>query len=87
MELADDQEETGWKILHGDVFRYPNYKALFAAAMGCGTQLLAVLVLAFLKYMDLKCVKQSKYICNRSLGVLQCGVNSNIRLIWVLSSI
>lgn len=44
VELADDQEETGWKILHGDVFRYPNYKALFAAAMGCGTQLLAVVV-------------------------------------------
>lgn len=38
-EAADDQEETGWKYIHGDVFRFPKYKSLFAAALGCGTQL------------------------------------------------
>ncbi|KAG5608002.1 hypothetical protein H5410_029494 [Solanum commersonii] len=27
-EAADDQEETGWKYIHGDVFRYPKYKSL-----------------------------------------------------------
>ncbi|CDP05449.1 unnamed protein product [Coffea canephora] len=37
-----DIEETGWKILHGDVFRYPNHKSLLAAAIGSGTQILAV---------------------------------------------
>lgn len=38
-ESADDQEETGWKYIHGDVFRYPKDKSLFAAALGSGTQL------------------------------------------------
>lgn len=38
-EAADDQEETGWKYIHGDVFRFPKFKSLFAAALGSGTQL------------------------------------------------
>ncbi|KAF5730269.1 putative phagocytic receptor 1b isoform X1 [Tripterygium wilfordii] len=38
-ESAEDQEESGWKYIHGDVFRYPKYKSLFAAALGSGTQL------------------------------------------------
>ncbi|CAA6664728.1 unnamed protein product [Spirodela intermedia] len=29
-EAADDQEETGWKYIHGDVFRFPQNKSLFA---------------------------------------------------------
>jgi hypothetical protein len=38
-EALDDQEESGWKYIHGDVFRYPRYKSLFAAALGIGSQL------------------------------------------------
>lgn len=38
-EALDDQEESGWKYIHGDVFRYPRFKALFAAAHGIGSQL------------------------------------------------
>lgn len=38
-ETAEDQEETGWKYIHGDVFRFPKYKSLFAASLGSGTQL------------------------------------------------
>ncbi|KAF7131490.1 hypothetical protein RHSIM_Rhsim09G0125100 [Rhododendron simsii] len=38
-ELFGNQEETGWKSIHGDVFRYPKHKSLFAAAIGSGTQL------------------------------------------------
>ncbi|XP_027095606.1 transmembrane 9 superfamily member 2 isoform X1 [Coffea arabica] len=44
-ESARDHEETGWKILHADVFRYPKYKSLFAAAIGSGTQLLILSML------------------------------------------
>lgn len=43
-ESAEDQEETGWKYMHGDVFRYPKYKSLFAAALGSGTQLFTLWV-------------------------------------------
>ena len=43
-EAADDQEETGWKLLHGDVFRFPKHKSLLAAALGSGTQLFTLYV-------------------------------------------
>ncbi|KAI3798737.1 hypothetical protein L1987_34015 [Smallanthus sonchifolius] len=46
-EAADDQEETGWKYIHGDVFRYPKYKSLFAAALGSGTQLFSLALSIF----------------------------------------
>lgn len=35
---SDDHEETGWKYLHGDVFRFPPHRNLFAAMMGVGSQ-------------------------------------------------
>ncbi|XP_028793508.1 transmembrane 9 superfamily member 2-like [Neltuma alba] len=47
-ESAKDEEETGWKDLHGDVFRFPEYGSLLAAALGAGTQLLTLIVFIFI---------------------------------------
>ncbi|KAL9255197.1 Transmembrane 9 superfamily member 3-like protein [Drosera capensis] len=47
-ETAEDLEETGWKYIHGDVFRFPKHKSLLAAALGSGTQLFALTVFIFL---------------------------------------
>ncbi|GJN12371.1 hypothetical protein PR202_ga30643 [Eleusine coracana subsp. coracana] len=47
-ESLEDQEETGWKYIHGDVFRFPQQKSLFAAIIGSGTQLLALAIFIFL---------------------------------------
>ncbi|KAF3793802.1 Transmembrane 9 superfamily member 3 [Nymphaea thermarum] len=47
-ESVEDQEETGWKYIHGDVFRYPKYKSLFAAVLGSGTQLLILTIFVFI---------------------------------------
>ncbi|KAM7515908.1 hypothetical protein LguiA_005491 [Lonicera macranthoides] len=47
-ETADDQEETGWKYIHGDAFRYPKHKSLFAAALGSGTQLFILAIFIFI---------------------------------------
>ncbi|XP_016676043.2 transmembrane 9 superfamily member 4 isoform X1 [Gossypium hirsutum] len=47
-ESADQEEETGWKSIHGDVFRYPKHKSLFAAAIGCGTQLFSITIFIFI---------------------------------------
>lgn len=33
-----DEEESGWKYIHGDVFRFPPQKSLFCAFVGTGTQ-------------------------------------------------
>ncbi|KAI4319241.1 hypothetical protein MLD38_032866 [Melastoma candidum] len=47
-ETVEDQEETGWKYIHGDVFRFPAFKSLFTAAVGSGTQLFALTLFIFL---------------------------------------
>jgi len=39
----DDQEDYGWKLIHGDVFRFPANKNLFTAFIGLGAQSLAIL--------------------------------------------
>ncbi|KAK1416282.1 hypothetical protein QVD17_32071 [Tagetes erecta] len=53
-QAAENHEETGWKNIHGDVFRFPKHKSLFAAALGSGTHLLVLIVsilgLGFLGY-------------------------------------
>merc|ERR1719223_1611091 len=43
MELDDDvmdEEESGWKLIHGDVFRFPEFPVLFCASVGTGVQLI-----------------------------------------------
>jgi len=37
-ETGEEQEETGWKYIHGDVFRFPRHANLFCAVIGTGTQ-------------------------------------------------
>jgi len=39
-----EAEESGWKLVHGDVFRFPNNKELFCAILGNGSQLVGVCV-------------------------------------------
>ena len=39
------EEETGWKLVASDVFRYPSHKLVFCAMLGSGSQLLCMLVL------------------------------------------
>jgi len=40
--LEDEEEETGWKLVHADVFRFPQYGSLLCALLGTGAQLLAL---------------------------------------------
>ena len=42
---ADDAEETGWKLLHGDVFRFPQHSNLFAAMVSVPCSLDAAVLL------------------------------------------
>ncbi|KAG0485428.1 hypothetical protein HPP92_009507 [Vanilla planifolia] len=46
-EAGDEQEETGWKYVHGDVFRFPKHKSLLAACLGSGTQLFSLTIFVF----------------------------------------
>ena len=38
-------EETGWKLVHGDVFRPPQYPMFLAAFIGSGVQLFCMVVI------------------------------------------
>uniref|UniRef100_A0A7S0N4S3 Transmembrane 9 superfamily member n=1 Tax=Cryptomonas curvata TaxID=233186 RepID=A0A7S0N4S3_9CRYP len=43
-EQVTEAEESGWKLIHGDVFRYPNNKEVFCAILGNGAQLLCLCI-------------------------------------------
>eukprot|EP01065_Artemidia_motanka_P036631 TRINITY_DN445_c0_g4_i1.p1 TRINITY_DN445_c0_g4~~TRINITY_DN445_c0_g4_i1.p1 ORF type:complete len:644 (+),score=227.57 TRINITY_DN445_c0_g4_i1:73-2004(+) len=45
-DADEQQEETGWKLVHADVFRPPPYSGLFATVIGTGTQLLGMFLLS-----------------------------------------
>jgi len=41
-DIEDDEEETGWKLVHGDVFRLPPLFSFFCAYVGTGAQLFSL---------------------------------------------
>jgi len=50
-ELASKEEieeETGWKLVHGDVFRKPAWSRLLAATIGSGVQILAMAIVTII---------------------------------------
>eukprot|EP00928_Gymnodinium_smaydae_P001105 TRINITY_DN10402_c0_g2_i1.p1 TRINITY_DN10402_c0_g2~~TRINITY_DN10402_c0_g2_i1.p1 ORF type:complete len:619 (+),score=137.73 TRINITY_DN10402_c0_g2_i1:60-1916(+) len=58
-EIATEEEakeETGWKLVHGDVFRAPEYCNIFCATVGTGVQLInmvvVVLIFALLGFLS-----------------------------------
>lgn len=44
----DVNEESGWKLVHGDVFRPPRNLVLLSSLVGIGTQLAALILLVIL---------------------------------------
>jgi transmembrane 9 superfamily protein 2/4 len=44
-EMKDEQDEgAAWKLVHGDVFRTPNYASFLCAVLGSGVQILVMTV-------------------------------------------
>lgn len=42
-EMKEDQDDTtGWKLVHGDVFRTPKHSSLLCSILGSGVQVLAM---------------------------------------------
>lgn len=40
--MDEAYEKTGWKLVHGDIFRPPQHRAFFVANLGAGIQLIAM---------------------------------------------
>merc|ERR1719424_1114718 len=50
-ELAtaeEKQEDTGWKLVHGDVFRRPPYSTLLSVSVGSGLQIFGMCVVTLI---------------------------------------
>jgi hypothetical protein len=47
-ELNAVEEETGWKLLHADVFRPPKHRLFFCSAVGAGAQLFSMVFMMVL---------------------------------------
>lgn len=44
-DLSDDEGETGWKLVHGDVFRPPSHPMALAVLIGSGVQVFGMTVI------------------------------------------
>ena len=44
-ELDESIEETGWKLVHGDVFRPPKHYTLLCSFLGSGVQIFAMVMI------------------------------------------
>ena len=44
-DLEESIEETGWKLVHGDVFRPPSNSRFFAAIIGSGVQIFCMMAI------------------------------------------
>ncbi|XP_046839485.1 transmembrane 9 superfamily member 4-like [Xenia sp. Carnegie-2017] len=49
--MDDTIEESGWKLVHGDVFRPPRFRLLFTACVGSGVQLFAMALITLVVAM------------------------------------
>lgn len=56
--LDETIEETGWKLVHGDVFRPPPNPRLFAAVIGNGIQIFFMTLITICKVVFF-CTKNS----------------------------
>lgn len=43
-------EESGWKNVHGDVFRPPQYPLILSSLLGSGTQLFCMILIVICEY-------------------------------------
>lgn len=48
LDAEDLQEETGWKLVHGDVFRPPTYAGLLCVYLGTGVQFFGMAVVTMI---------------------------------------
>ena len=48
----DMQEDFGWKLVHGDVFRPPTHPMLLSVFLGAGAQFMCMIIITLSEYID-----------------------------------
>jgi len=77
------EEDYGWKLVHGDVFRFPPNANLFCACIGAGAQFLCVsisILLLALVGVFYPGSKGSLYTAALTLYALTSGMSSSVKL-------
>ncbi len=79
MEIDEDElteEETGWKMIHGDVFRGPPLANLLAASVGAGAQLFCTIFLLLFSVVSelFKATRRGALLTAAILIFACCGV-------------
>jgi len=85
----ESAEETGWKLVHGDIFRKPRFSKLLAVSIGSGVQLLGMSVvtlicalLGFLSPVHRGGLLQSMMFLFTLMGVLAGYTTSRLYKVW-----
>lgn len=60
--LDETIEETGWKLVHGDVFRPPTNSRLFAAVIGSGIQIFFMALITICKSIKFSMIRYKNYM-------------------------
>eukprot|EP00930_Biecheleria_cincta_P075467 TRINITY_DN6263_c0_g2_i1.p1 TRINITY_DN6263_c0_g2~~TRINITY_DN6263_c0_g2_i1.p1 ORF type:complete len:641 (+),score=107.79 TRINITY_DN6263_c0_g2_i1:119-1924(+) len=91
-ELASAEEaaeETGWKLVHGDVFRKPKHSKLLAVSVGSGVQIVCMsivtLILALLGVLSPAhrgALLQSMMLLFTFMGIFAGYVSSRLYKVW-----
>ena len=58
----DAQEEFGWKLVHGDVFRPPRKGMLLSIFLGSGTQILCMTGITLVRFKNLEEIQNTTAI-------------------------
>lgn len=64
-------EESGWKLVHGDVFRPPQYPMILSSLLGSGIQLFCMILIVICKWHMLQTVSVTRR------GTMLKGVGSS----------
>lgn len=49
-DIEDTMEESGWKLVHGDVFRPPQYPMILSSLLGSGIQLFCMILIVICEW-------------------------------------
>ncbi len=71
-------EESGWKNVHGDVFRPPQYPMILSSLLGSGTQLFCMILIVICEYYADYFMEANDQTCMESVrSELQKGFPHN----------
>merc|ERR550532_2846953 len=89
MSMESTTEETGWKLVHGDVFRKPVHSKMLAVSIGTGVQLfvcacvtLAFSVLGFLSPVHRGSILQGMLLLFTFAGILAGYCSARFYKMW-----